>query len=71
MSKNVSKSARYTAILSHGKKVFFVRNSSYFEDLQAKLISLIHDKLENAHGRIIDNHKGETIRTFSRQTCLE
>jgi hypothetical protein len=71
MSNVVSKSARYTAILSHGKKIFFVRNSSYFEDLQAKLISLIHDKLENAHGRIIDNHKGETIRTFSRQTCLE
>ena len=65
------KSARYTAILSHGEKVFFVRNSSFFDDLQANLISLIHGNFENAQGKIIDNHKGETIRTFSRQTCLE
>jgi hypothetical protein len=65
------KSARYTAILSHGEKVFFVRNSSFFDDLQANLISLIHSNFENAQGKIIDNHIGETVRTFSRQTCLE
>ena len=67
----MEKNARYTAILSQGEQVCFVRNGSYFDDLQAKLISLIDGQFENARGQIIDNLKGETIRTFARQTCLE
>jgi hypothetical protein len=65
------KTARYTAIISHGEKILFIRNNSFLEDLQASLITIMQDKFSYAYGRIIDNFTGDTVQTFRQQTSLE
>jgi hypothetical protein len=63
---------RYTGILSEDTKVLFKKHHPSIAELQASIIAYIHcSDYGNARGEIIDNHTGEIVQTFYRQTSLE